>query len=399
MSTAARDTEIRSAKPAAPQRVSILIGLACMLLAFSWQWLTVHFNYQGNWTALFCTGAKLRQPPELSGEHIYLFAGSDGYDGEMYHYVAHDPFFVRGFDTYLDAPRMRYRRILVPIAAHALALGRDELVDSAYIGVILLGVFLGGYFLSRYSVMLGYSARWGLLFLLIPATLVSIDRLTVDVALAAVCVAFALFVARGQPVVVYGTLVLAGLIRETGLLLIAGYVIWLLFERKFRRAVLFLTAFAPALGWYLFVEINTDGDTFSVISRLPFQGMAERLLTPYPYPFAVWINAVSTVLDYAALAGILVAVALAVRMAWRREWGPAEACVYLFALLAIFLYAPAGWEEVYAFGRTLSPLLVLLGLVALARRSWAYALPLGLVVPRIAIQFAPQAGGVLRHLI
>src|SRR5579863_5194379 len=82
-----------------------MAGLVCAALVFCWQWLTVHSNYQGSWTALFCTGAELHQPPELAGEHIYLFADSQGYDGQMYHFVAHDPFFVRGFDAYLDAPR------------------------------------------------------------------------------------------------------------------------------------------------------------------------------------------------------------------------------------------------------------------------------------------------------
>ena len=41
-------------------------GLIAVLLALTWQYLAVHYNYAGNWTALFCTGAKLSQPPSLA---------------------------------------------------------------------------------------------------------------------------------------------------------------------------------------------------------------------------------------------------------------------------------------------------------------------------------------------
>jgi len=381
------------------QRRSVLAGLACAALVFCWQWLTVHANYQAKWNAIFCTGAELKQPPELADEHIYLFADSQGYDGQMYHYVAHDPFFVRGFDAYLDAPRMRYRRILVPLAAHVLALGQDRRIDAAYFAVLLAAVFLGGYWLSVYCSMLAYQPAWGLAFLLVPATLISMDRATVDVLLVALCIAFAICVARGSRWLLYAALVAAPLVRETGLLLVAGYFVWLGSKRKMRQAVLYATAALPALGWYLFVLLNTESDAFAGLSSIPFQGIAQRILTPYKYQFAAWIGAISTVLDYIALAGILLAVALAVRMALRREWGATEATTYAFALLAIFLYSPGAWTEVYAFGRTLSPLLLLVGLGAFAKRNWLYALPLALVVPRTAIQLAPQAGGILRHFL
>ena len=201
----------------------------------------------------------------------------------MYHYIAHDPVFIRGFDAYVDAPRMRYRRILVPLAAQWLAFGNDDRVDGTYVAVILMAVFGGGYWLAMYCALLGYSAAWGLTFVLIPATLISMDRMTVDAALAVLCVAFAVFVMRGSRWGLYVVLVAAALVRETGFVLIAAYVIWLASQRKFRQAALFLTTAIPALAWYLFVLFNTDPEGFEGLSLIPFQGVAQRILSPYKY--------------------------------------------------------------------------------------------------------------------
>jgi hypothetical protein len=374
-----------------------LVGLACAAAVLLWQFITVHYNYQGRWNALFCTGEQNPQPPDLESERLYLFPLSQGYDGQMYHYVAHDPFFTRGFDAYVDAPRVRYRRILVPLAAHALAMGRDELVDRAYIGVVLFAIFCGGYWLSLYASMLGFSTALGFGFLLVPATLISMDRMTVDAALAALCVACGLLFAKQSRWRLYCLLVLAPLIRETGLLLIVGYAVSQMFARKSRMAVVFSTAAIPALVWYVFVGLHTDYTNTPGFSWIPLRGFGERLVHPYQYPFGALIAGASTILDYVALAGIALAIALACRMAWRRMSGPAETCIYAFTLLALFLDSPGAWTEAYAFGRTLSPLLLLLALHGLANRSWMSGLPLAMVTPRVLIQMAPQVFGVLRR--
>src|SRR5574342_339550 len=81
-----------------------LWALAVVLLAFGWQAANVHCNYSGNWTALFCVGANLGVPPALAFEHIVEFT-EDGFDGQYYHTMAHDPLMRRGFTRHLDLPR------------------------------------------------------------------------------------------------------------------------------------------------------------------------------------------------------------------------------------------------------------------------------------------------------
>ena len=52
----------------------LLIALGTALAVLSWQAATVHFNYGGNWTALFMTGALHPVPPEMPGQ-TYIFPG------------------------------------------------------------------------------------------------------------------------------------------------------------------------------------------------------------------------------------------------------------------------------------------------------------------------------------
>jgi len=189
----------------------LAVALACAGCLSGWQALTVHYSYGGNWTGLFCTGALFKaHPAALRSENIYLFQNSFGYDGQLYHYIAHDPFFRRNFSDNIDSPRVRYRRILVPGLAFLLALGQDRAVDAAYVVVVAGFIFLGAYWLSRMAVAQGYSVALGLLFGLVPAVLVSVDRLTVDVALAACCVGFALYARDQSPYKLYAVLAVAG---------------------------------------------------------------------------------------------------------------------------------------------------------------------------------------------
>src|ERR1700722_4966098 len=102
----------------------IWLALLAVAAVFARQCATVHANYGGNWTALYCTGARLGVPAPLASEHVWQFPGSNGFDGQMYHYIAHDPL-IRdaALAGHVDDPRLRYRRILVPGLAYLLAGG------------------------------------------------------------------------------------------------------------------------------------------------------------------------------------------------------------------------------------------------------------------------------------
>ena len=143
----------------------IVYALLSVGLCWTAQALTVHYNYQGNWTALFQTGPRRPTPPALEFENIYKFEKTRGYDGQFYHYVAHDPLLTKRFSKHVDDPRLRWRRILVPGLAFLAAGGQQRLVDTAYLSVTLCFVFLGTYWLARYCCLHRTHPAWGLGFL------------------------------------------------------------------------------------------------------------------------------------------------------------------------------------------------------------------------------------------
>jgi hypothetical protein len=367
--------------------------MAAMLLG-AWQWATVTANYRGNWSALYSTGAIQRLPPLAASEHLYLFANSPGYDGQFYHYVAHDPFLRSDLKSYIDDPVLRYRRILVPLLAYAFALGRTEWIDPAYELVFLIGIVLGVYWSCRLAQQAGIPAAWGLLFLLMPAISVTMDRLVVDAGLAECTVGF-LYYYRSPSWKLFLVLACAALTRETGLLLILAYCAYLLSRRELRAAGIFLLSAAPAFAWYCYVASRAAGQPYTV-SLVPLSAILRAVTHPAKYPAGTPFVPAVQVADYLALAGMLLALALAFYFFIRKPSDPPRIAAMLFAAMGVFLQRTDLWQNVYHFGRLETPLLLCLAAVAAERRTLRPLLPVAMMAPRIAIQFAPQVLGIVR---
>src|SRR5205807_1962513 len=67
-----------------------------VVLSFGCQALTVRYNFHGDWSALFYAGAIRPLPPAVEREHSYQIPNSYGWDGQFYHFVAHDPLLRNG---------------------------------------------------------------------------------------------------------------------------------------------------------------------------------------------------------------------------------------------------------------------------------------------------------------
>lgn len=364
-------------------------------LAGAWVCLTVRYNYQGNWSALFMTGGNIGAPGGPDFRNTYVFAGSYGYDGQFYRIMAHDPGLRRGL--FIDSPRLRYRRILVPALAYALALGNPWRIDGAYIAVVLGFLFLGSYWMARWAVRHERSPAWGLAFAALPATLVSLDRMTTDAALAALCCAWAVYAAdraAGWPST--AVLVFLPFARETGLLLSAASALREASARQFWRAALVLATAIPYLAWCGFAAARTPPEITNWLHYPPLAGIAAAFLNGPGEPPRLPLRAIVVALHYAALCGIVLGIGLCVVLWWRNRGDRLAIAALLFALLAVQIGNADIWAHVFGFGRIFSPLLLLLSMHAIGARRPIFLMPLMLTVPRAVCQFAPQALGIIR---
>jgi hypothetical protein len=381
-------------------RRAAAFGVATVAGLFLWQLLTVHYNYGGNWTALFCIDTRTQVPPALEVEHLYTCAIPIGYDGAKFHLIAHDPWMRRGFANLIDVPAFRYRRILVPVLAWLLALGDDAWIHTAYFTVILGFAFLGVYWLALFAMRRKMHPAWGLVFALTPATLTSVDRMTADIALAALAVAFALYVeedARWRLVLV---IALAVLVRETAFPFVGGYLLFLLSRRRFADGAWVAAAMLPALGWYAFLRMHLKDVSMSwLMGWLPLAGFTHRLLHPLTYRLPPLGNVIVNAMDYVALIGVAMALTYAAVMASKRKWDAGAAAIYGLAFMVFFIKGAAIWDQVYSFGRILTPFLLLIALPQFTSRPWLAFAPIFLIDARLILEFIPQGIGIFRGIL
>ncbi len=372
--------------------------LAASAVAFLWlcQAATVRYNYGGNWTGLFCIAPHMPVPDFLQSEHLYIFQATEGYDGQVFHLIAHDPWMTRGSAAAISGAEFRYQRILVPALAWMLALGRDEYVHAAYFAVILVFAFAGVFWLARLAQKRGSHQAWGLAFIAVPATITSLDRMTADIALAAFCVGFVLHAESSWKTL--AILACAALTRETAVPIVAGYCLFLLTRLKIAKAFAAACALLPACAWFLYV---THGAAKSEATRylgpVPLYGFIERVIHPAVYPLSGWKADVAIAFDLVALAGVALMLIVVARMAASVRWDAVAAPIYVLALAVVFLGSRDVWEDAYNFGRVLSPLLFLTFIEKW--RGWTALAPMAMIDFRISLNLAGQLEGIVRGLL
>jgi len=377
----------------------VAVAAVAVLCAASWIALNVAGNYGGHISGLFYTGSKQALPAELDGSRTYRVKDEVGYDGQFYRLIAHDPLIRRGFVAFVDNPSLRWRRIGVPGLAAFLAFGNDSAVDFAYVAIQLVFVFLGAFWLAQFAQDQKAHAAWGLAFLLIPAVAVSLDRMTIDLFLAALTIGLIQSSTSGERRwAVYPILCAAALVRETGILLPVAWCLYSAMRRDWRAVMFGAGCAVPAVVWWTYVSRHTPADGTPWLARYPFSGILDRTLQGVPAPVStLWLRAASVFEDL-ALAGIWLALAFAFFLAWKRRFGLLEITAIAFAAFAATLRKFDIWASTYAAGRTMSPLLIVLGLIALRDRSPVFTIPLLLILPRIALQYEAQLRGLFRAI-
>jgi hypothetical protein len=313
--------------------------------------------------------------------------------------VAHDPFVRQGYSNYVDTRKLRYRRILVPLAAWLLAFGRPAWIDAAYIALEMFFVALGAYWCARLFSRRGRSPFWGLLFVIVPATLASFDRMLVDGALAALFAGFLLYCEERRWTSVWVLAMLAALTRETGLLLPAALVADRLWHRNWRRAAWFASSAVPAGAWYAYLTLRLPPDWAFPQFAIPGWNILLRLswFRPYPVP---QVQLLLRVTDFLAVLGLIFCLLLTVWWLLKLRVSPITLCAALFAVLALLLASvPSYMDEAFGFARPVSPLLLWIVVEAVSRKKWAALAPPLLLSLSVSLVFLGPLVVVMKGLL
>lgn len=378
--------------PNEPLRVAISAGLLVALLAVGWWALLAQTNYQGNWRALFLHGHKVGLPAALL-PITPSPATEYGFDGQYYRMLAHDPLLQQDTIAHLDLPRLRYGRPLLPLLAWLLGGGSREAIDYAYLAVLalLLGSGAAGSVWLAYHWALPRPWLAALLFLLLPGSLISLQRFTVDVGLATFTVAYLVaFVAGGRWTLALAVAA-ACLCRETGLLLAGGHVYWLATQTRWRQMVWPILATVPYAAWHWHAAQVTPPSPELSTGFVPFRTYWELWQSPLDPARLPGLALLARGFDWMALVGVTLAIGAALQTAWlARKQGfvwrlpPWHWCAFLFAGLGFLLLGESEWHRGYDLGRVLTPLLILHAVVH--RQSlWRAFTPLLFVLPRYLV--------------
>ncbi len=144
--------------------------------------------------------------------------------------------------------------------------------------------------------------------------------------------------------------VLAPLARETGLLVVAAFVLAATWRREWKHAVLFAAAAVPAIAWQLFVFARTGPVKYET-SLVPFAAVWRAIVEPVRYQgYPTALAWTGMALQYVALAGAVIAIMLAFSSF---EKGKPAGGAAITAMLFAFLNWRAYWAALFDEGKQL----------------------------------------------
>jgi hypothetical protein len=347
---------LRAAVRWARPRPALVLGVLAVLC---WGWVVLGVarqDFDGDLRGLVHFGERFGTAESFPGAPV---VGPSGYDGQFYAVLATDPFLTRPETLEaLDTPAYRAARILVPLLAWALALGRPEAAVWTYMGICWLLTLGTVPLAARWLEERGASGWWAALLVTNAGLAAALVRVTLDgAALFFLLLALAAW-RRERTGWSALAATAAALTREVFLL--GGLALAAVELRRRRWARAAALGIPPVLAlalWRLRVAAVTDADADPVekIFALPFRWVPAKLARMQELQASQpqWLLP-----EVAALVGVALAVAAAVRLLPRAGRDPAALALAGFAGLALVLSAQV-YEEIYAFARVLLPLPVL----------------------------------------
>jgi hypothetical protein len=209
-------------------------------------------------------------------------AGTEGYDGQFNYYIAVNPD-PHSVGPHLDVPAYRYQHILYPLLARILALGAPCAIPWTLVGINLF-CFSAFVFLAGELVAQRGGSRWAAVLIGLWVGLMGSIRLDLAEPLALLLVALALWIAgpdlERRIIPATFLLALAVLAKETVLPFLAGWIAWLIFRRRFRKAACLALAVVPFAIlqlwlWRIFGApgLGSGGAGATSFEFIPFAGL------------------------------------------------------------------------------------------------------------------------------
>jgi hypothetical protein len=331
-------------------RSSPLGVAACVLVLYSTWIAYVHYGLHRRMSDFASIGVAFSTQSDSSraidADRQYA-TSLNGYDGQFFLYIAQDP---HGAKSYIDDPAYRYGRIVYPLLARALALGRSAWAPFMLVAINVLAVALGTFALATLLCRHGRSSWYALIFALYPGTYVAVQRdLSEPLAYALAACAVALF-DRGRRRDLAGSaalFALAGLTRETTLVF-ALVCIGLLAarDRGVRRALPFAAgALLPSLLYREVLLRDWFGGPGTPRQQLPTLAPFSGILHYYPWSSGLWREVYAIVLP-----GVL-CLALALWALVQRRGDVGVWALGANALLFVVFLPTAAFQEIYAASR------------------------------------------------
>ena len=308
-----------------------------------------------------------------------------GYDGQFFYYLALDPVNAR---YYMDVPTYRYTRIVYPLVARTVALGRLDLVPLTLMLVNWLAIAGGTLALAAWLRRKRLSPWFALVYALYPGMQVTLAR-DLSEALAYGLVVLAVYLFEFGPryrlVLAAGVFALAALTRESTAIFGLAYAGAILFQgaagndwrarirSNWQQALGFsILALAPLVLYkaFLLVWIGPTQDVGIPLASLPFQGIWHwRYWLAYGQ-----IDQTEGVVIPGLICGVVATVAL-----WRRGSRTALWLLLANVLLFIVFLQPDAYSEIEASSRVTTGVVLsaILSLAVIgdvpARQGWFWA--------------------------
>jgi hypothetical protein len=262
--------------------------------------------------------------------------GSEGYDGQFAYQIAIRPL---GATPHLDVPAYRYQRILYPMLARLLALGRPELIPWTLIVVNIAAIGLGTYATELLLMDLGVSRWYALAYGLYGAQLLAL-RADLNEPLAQALMQWAILAwareRRWWAVIAFS---LAALSKETTLIFLAAYVLYTLQRRAWRWSIALGMGAVPFAAYQLLLwawlgdfGVGSGGAGATSFSLIPLGGWLQ--ITQVKLNAFILISVIVVPLSVLpAIAGI----ALSVRDLFRQVDHPFIFSLLLNSVVILFL--------------------------------------------------------------